>query len=102
VDLSKCNQEQFSLKTSKDSSQAKCQMELFASNGQSKDWKQWGIKLRQEYSQRVKLAHLTRENESLSWPTASTRDHKGGYEGGRIRNGKISMDALDVAAKSRG
>ena len=33
------------------------------------------------------------------WPTPTTRDHKGGYIGGRIRNGKISMDTLDVAVQ---
>lgn len=33
------------------------------------------------------------------WPTATTRDGKGGYVGGRIRNGKISVDTLDVAAQ---
>jgi len=33
------------------------------------------------------------------WPTPSTRDHKGGYKGGRIRNGKLSVDVLDVAAQ---
>ena len=34
-----------------------------------------------------------------SWPTTSTRDHKGGYLGGRMRNGKISTDTLDVTAQ---
>jgi len=34
-----------------------------------------------------------------AWPTPSTRDHKGGYIGGRIRNGKLSVDTLDVAAQ---
>jgi hypothetical protein len=33
------------------------------------------------------------------WPTPSARDHKGGYKGGRIRNGKISRDTLDVAVQ---
>ena len=37
-----------------------------------------------------------------SWPTPTTRDHKGGYQGGRIRNGKISTDTLDVAAQLSG
>lgn len=36
---------------------------------------------------------------SGSWPTATSRDHKGGYPGGRIRNGKLSVDTLDVAAQ---
>ena len=34
------------------------------------------------------------------WPTPSTRDHKGGYQGGRIRNGRVSMDTLDVAVQA--
>jgi len=33
------------------------------------------------------------------WPTPTTRDHKGGYLGGRIRDGKVSMDTLDVAVQ---
>jgi hypothetical protein len=33
------------------------------------------------------------------WPTPSARDHKGGYIGGRIRNGKVSWDTLDVAVQ---
>ena len=33
------------------------------------------------------------------WPTPSARDHKGGYQGGRIRNGKVSFDTLDVAVQ---
>jgi hypothetical protein len=33
------------------------------------------------------------------WPTPSARDHKGGYQGGRIRNGKVSKDTLDVAVQ---
>ena len=33
------------------------------------------------------------------WPTPTSRDHKGGYLGGRIRNGKVSMDTLDVAVQ---
>ena len=34
-----------------------------------------------------------------NWPTASTRDHKGGYTGGRIRDGKSRMDTLEAVAK---
>jgi hypothetical protein len=33
------------------------------------------------------------------WPTPAARDHKGGYQGGRIRNGKVSKDTLDVAVQ---
>ena len=37
-----------------------------------------------------------------SWPTPTTRESKGGYQGGRIRNGKISTDTLDVTAQLTG
>ena len=33
------------------------------------------------------------------WPTPTQRDGKGGYIGGRMRNGKVSMDTLDVAVQ---
>lgn len=33
------------------------------------------------------------------WPTPTARDAKGGYAGGRIRNGKVSWDTLDVAVQ---
>lgn len=36
------------------------------------------------------------------WPTPTTTDHKGGYQGGRIRNGKLSTDRLDVTAQISG
>ena len=62
-------------------------------------WKKMVTEQRGEYSQRVKLAHLTKESESISWPTPSARDHKGGYQGGRLRRGKVSFDTLDVAVQ---
>lgn len=34
-----------------------------------------------------------------AWPTASARDGKGGYLGGRVRDGKICTDVLDVTAQ---
>lgn len=37
--------------------------------------------------------------QMTNWPTSSATDHKGGYQGGRIRNGKLSVDRLDVAAQ---
>ncbi|HGV3471243.1 hypothetical protein ACKQC9_31450, partial [Klebsiella michiganensis] len=36
------------------------------------------------------------------WPTPTSTDGKGGYQGGRIRNGKLSTDRLDVAAQLAG
>ena len=60
-------------------------------------WKSWVTRCRGEYSARLNAVHRTSASECLSWPTASTRDYKGGYEGGRMRDGKVSMDTLDVA-----
>jgi len=46
----------------------------------SESWKAWVTEQRQEYSQRLKSAHLTRERESssLAWPTSRTSDAEGG------------------------
>jgi hypothetical protein len=38
----------------------------------------------------------------IGWPTPSVRDGKGGYLGGRIRDGEISTDTLDVTAQLAG
>jgi len=37
--------------------------------------------------------------ENNTWPTPTSRDWKGGYLGGRLRNGKISRDSLDVTVQ---
>lgn len=34
-----------------------------------------------------------------AWPTPTATDGKGGYQGGRMRNGKLSTDRLDVAVQ---
>jgi len=52
---------------------------------------------REDFSPNLAAKALT-----AHWPTPTTRDHKGGYEGGRIRNGKISTDTLDVTAQLMG
>lgn len=36
------------------------------------------------------------------WPTPTASDCKGGYQGGRVRNGKLSIDRLDVVAQIAG
>lgn len=41
-------------------------------------WNKWVTEQRQEYSQRQKSVQATKENESLSWPTPTTRDWKDG------------------------
>ena len=43
-----------------------------------------------------------KELAESSWPTPSTRDYKGGYQGGRTRNGHISTDTLDITAQLTG
>lgn len=59
------------------------------------------------YSQLVASAHRTKDKDCTGlpktpWPTPAQRDHKGGYQSGRIRNGKISTDTLDVATQLTG
>ena len=56
-----------SLKTSRDTSR-------LDSPASSAIWKKMVIDQRGEYSQRVKLAHHTKENESTSWPTPTVQD----------------------------
>ena len=68
------NQELFSLKMLKESSVVKPQTENQFSSMSSATWKKWVTEQRQEYSQRLKLAHHTRENESSSWATPITGD----------------------------
>ena len=63
-------------------------------------WKKMVTERSGDCSARRKQARLTNASECSSWPTASARDHKGGYTGGRIRNGKVSMDTLDVAVQA--
>ena len=74
------NLELFSSKTLKESSQPRRQTESQFSSMSSESWKDWVTEQRQEYSQRLKSAHLTRERESssLGWPTARTSDAEGG------------------------
>ena len=47
-------------------------------------------------------ACLARSADLAGWPTPATRDGKGGYQGGRMRDGEISTDTLDVAAQLAG
>ena len=64
-----------------------------------KIWKQKTTPAQRRYCQLQVSALSTKEIGFGSWPTASARDHKGGYQGGRIRNGKWSVDTLDAAAQ---
>lgn len=93
MELDSCSPDFASLRTLKD-------MSPWDSEQSLKNWEASVTKRRGAYSARVKLALRTKESGSSSWPTSSTRDYKGGYVGGRIRNGKISMDTLDVAVQA--
>ena len=68
------NLELFSLKTSKELSQPGQQTESQFSSMSSESWKAWVTEQRQEYSVRLKLAHLIRESGSTSWATPQTFD----------------------------
>jgi len=84
------NQDSASLKTSKDISRWGCPTS-------SKTWQEWVTEQRGEYSARLKLARLTSESGSSSWPTATTRDWKdtGDMSQSMIRkDGKERMDTL--------
>ena len=70
-----------SLKTLKDTSA----LDLERS---SATWKALVTKQRGEYSQRVKLALLTKEKESTSWPTATVFDVTGGSYPTELVNGQ--------------
>ena len=70
------NQELFSSKMSKESSQQKPQMENQFSDMSSEHWKDWVTKQRLEYSQRVKSASHIKEKESLSWGTPKEQDSR--------------------------
>tara|TARA_Y100001968_G_C19333448_1_gene705523 strand:- start:31 stop:639 length:609 start_codon:yes stop_codon:yes gene_type:complete len=103
------NQELYSLKTSRGSSVPNSKamsgatpQELRYCSMSAESWKGEVTKRRGEYSVRRKSAHLNKESgcSSAGWPTPSARDGKGGYQMGRIRNGKVSMDTLDAAVNA--
>lgn len=57
---------------------------------------------RRQHDGRAKLWHpgsLWEQATLTIWATPAARDGKGGYKGGRIRNGKLSLDTLDVSAQ---
>ena len=87
--------ELFSSKTWKESSQVKQKTENQFSSMSSATWKAWVTEQRQEYSQRLKWEHLTRENESSSWATPNVC-------GNHNRKGasKTSGDGLSTQAKN--
>ncbi len=75
TELERANLELFSSKMLKELSQVRPPMESRFSSMSSESWKDWVTEQRQEFSQRVKSAHLTREKGSSSWATPQAFDH---------------------------
>jgi hypothetical protein len=68
-------------------------------------WKHWDLPSgRQICALRASVLRTSGKGSGFTgpWPTLATTDHKGGYLGGRIRNGKWSTDRLDVTAQLSG
>jgi hypothetical protein len=80
------NLELFSSKTYKESLVVKPVTENQFSNMSSENWNKWVTEQRQEYSQRKKLALLTKENESSSWatPRAGNPGSRPNGKGGKV------------------
>ena len=62
-------------------------------------WKDKATPQGRSIYQLARSTRRTLDPDCTGWPTPTTRDHKGGYRGGRIRNGKISNDTLDVTVQ---
>ena len=86
-------------KTYKESLVAKLVTENQFSNMSSESWNKWVTKQRQEYSQRKKLALLTKENESssLGWPTASVT---GCVEGGVAKDVEMTPSGFKATREN--
>lgn len=65
-------------------------------------WKPWTTPTGLSRSRLRASVPRTSGTGCSGWPTPSATDYKGGYQGGRIRNGKLSTDRLDVAAQLAG
>ena len=86
-ELLSCDQVSVSLKTSKDISRWGCPTS-------SKTWDAWVIEQRGEYSQRLKLALLTSEEESFSLPTPCANEDS-------FRLGGNSQQSKTLEAQAR-
>jgi len=93
------NQESFSSKMSKESSQQKPQMENQFSDMSSEHWKDWVTEQRLEYSQRVKSASHIKEKEftSLAYPTPSVA---GCVEGGVAKNVEMNEKGFSATREN--
>lgn len=65
-------------------------------------WKAWATPSGVSRSRLRASARRISATATTGWPTPATTDYKGGYLGGRMRNGKLSTDRLDVCAQISG
>jgi hypothetical protein len=100
MELPLCDRESYSLKTSKDSFQPRCQMDLQSLATASRDWKAYITELRQAYSARLKSAHRISESGCSSWPSPVASEVRQGFQD-RSRGMKGSQESLTtVVVKS--
>ena len=83
-----------SLKTSKDTSRLDSPQSLAT-------WKKMVTAQRGEYSQRVKLAHHTKESGSTSWPTPSAHEARLGYQDRSDLTKKGTQESLTTVVVNR-
>jgi hypothetical protein len=94
MELPLCDRESYSLKTSKDSFQPRCQMGLQSLATASRDWKAYITELRQAYSARLKSAHRISESESSSLPTISVNESKNSIGGSQMERNSIPLGTM--------
>jgi len=94
MELPLCDRESYSLKTSKDSCQQKCQTVLPFSATASRDWKAYITELRQAYSARLKSAHRTNASGCSSWPTISVNESKNSVGGSQMERNSIPLGTM--------
>ena len=89
MELFPCDPESVSSRTSRDTSASDSERSLA-------NWRALVTRLRGEYSQRVKSAHLTNASGSSSWPTCAARDWKGCGNAVTRKDGKHRLDTLEA------
>ena len=86
-ELFPCDPESASSRTSKDTSALDSERSLA-------NWKALVTRLRGEYSQRVKSAHLTNASGSLSWPTISVNESKNSLGKSQLERNSIPLGTM--------
>ena len=66
----------------------------------SKNWPRSGMTVAGLLSQPPQLEPSIEEKDGFYWPTPTNRDHKGGFQYGRIRYGKPSTETLDQTVQA--